>query len=308
MQCKCGHKPVYFRRYSGQHLCSRCFSRSIFKKFKDTIRVNKLMDRGEHIVCGVSGGKDSLVLLYLYKKLLDKFDFELTALTIDEGISGYRDLSIPFVKKACKDLDVELHIRSFKEEYGYTLDEVTTMEERLGACSYCGVFRRNILNKYARELGADRLSLGHNLDDEAQVILMNLLRGDVSRFGRTGTFYKDVHPMFIPRVKPLREIPEKEIVLYAVINDIDFDFEECPYAPEAFRDDVRDFLNDMEEKRPGTKHALLKTYDKLFPLLNERFTPDSIATCERCGEPSISQLCKKCEMLEKIGKSLDRDD
>jgi uncharacterized protein (TIGR00269 family) len=275
------------------------------KKFKDTIRINRLMARGEHIVCGVSGGKDSLVLLYLFNKLKEKLHFDLSVLTIDEGIAGYRDLSIPFVRKACNDLGVDLHIHSFKEEYGRTLDEVTEMEDRLGACSYCGVFRRYILNKYARELGADRLALGHNLDDESQVILMNMLRGDVSRFGRTGTFYKDVHPKFVPRIKPLREIPEKEIVLFAVINNIDFDFEECPYAPEAFRDDVRDFLNNMEEKRPGTKHALLKTYDKLFPILNERFTPQSISTCERCGEPSISSLCKKCEMLEKIEKSLD---
>jgi len=308
MQCKCGHRSVYFRRYSGQHLCSRCFSRSIFKKFKDTIRTNKLMKRGDHIVCGVSGGKDSLVLLYLYKKLQDKLAFELTALTIDEGISGYRDLSIPFVRKACNELDVELYIHSFKEEYGYTLDEVTQMGDRLGACSYCGVFRRNILNKYARELGADRLALGHNLDDESQVILMNMLRGDISRFGRTGTYYKDIHPLFIPRIKPLREVPEKEIVLYAVLNNIDFDFEECPYAPEAFRGDVRDFLNHMEETRPGTKHTLLKTYDKIFPILNETFTPESISTCERCGEPSISSICKKCEMLEKIERDLEEDD
>ncbi|MBN1786009.1 MAG: TIGR00269 family protein [Candidatus Methanofastidiosa archaeon] len=308
MQCKCGHKAVYFRRYSGQHLCSKCFSRSIFKKFKDIIRMNKLMERGDRIVCGVSGGKDSLVLLYLLKKLSEKFQFELSALTIDEGISGYRDLSIPFVKKACSDLDIELHIRSFKEEYGYSLDEVASMDDRLGACSYCGVFRRNILNKHARELGADRLAMGHNLDDESQVILMNLLRGDVSRFGRMGTFYRDVHHKFIPRIKPLREIPEKEIVLYAIVNGIDFDFEECPYAPEAFRDDIRDFLNMMEEKRPGTKHALLKTYDRLYPLLNQTFAPESISTCGNCGEPSISLFCKKCEMLEDIGKKLGKAD
>jgi len=300
MICKCGHKAIYFRRYSGQHLCEKCFKRSIFKKFKDTIRINKLMERGDTIACGVSGGKDSLVLLHLLKELSSKFDFDLFALTIDEGISGYRDLSIPFIRKACKDLDLELHIHSFKGEYGYSLDEVTKMEDRLGACSYCGVFRRNLLNKWSRELGANKLALGHNLDDESQVVLMNMLRGDVSRFGRTGTFYKDIHPKFIPRIKPLREIPEKEIVLYAVVSGIDFDFEECPYAPEAFRDDVRNFLNGMEEKRPGTKHALLKTYDKLFPILNERFTPDSICTCEECGEPSISSLCKKCEMISDI--------
>lgn len=301
-QCSCGHRAIYFRRYSGQHLCKRCFSRSIFKKFKDTIRVNKLIERDDHVVCGVSGGKDSLVLLHLLKDLQSKFQFELSALVIDEGIAGYRDVSLPYVLRACEQLGVPLHTRSFKGAYGYTLDEVTQIEDRLGACSYCGVFRRNILNQASREIGGTKLALGHNLDDESQVILMNMLRGDMGRFGRTGTFYKDVHPKFIPRIKPLREIPEKELVLYAFVSGIEFDFEECPYAHEAFRDDVRDFLNGMEQKRPGTKHTLLKTYDKLFPIFNEQFTPESIATCKRCGEPSISTLCKKCEMIDDIRK------
>lgn len=302
--CKCGHKAVYFRRYSGQHLCSKCFSRTLFKKFKDTIRLNKLIERGDVIACGVSGGKDSLVLLYLLKELQKKFDFELFALTIDEGIRGYRDVSLPYIRESCKKLSVPLYIRSFKESYGYSLDEITTMPKRLGACSYCGVFRRNLLNQTSRELGATKLALGHNLDDESQVILMNMLRGDFSRFGRTGTYYKDLHSLFVPRIKPLREIPEKELVFYAVINGISFDFEECPYAPEAFRDDVRVFLNEMEEKRPGTKYSLLKTYDKMFPMFNEHLTPERIETCATCGEPSISTHCKKCEMIDDIRKKL----
>lgn len=303
MNCKCGHKAVYFKRYSGQHLCERCFTRAVFKKFKNTIRVNGLIEKGDAIVCGVSGGKDSLVLLHLLHQLQEKFNFTLIALAIDEGIKGYRDESIPFIRKACKDLDVDLYINSFKERCGYTLDEITSIKDRVGACSYCGVFRRSLLNQSSRELGATKLALGHNLDDESQVILMNLLRGDFARFGRTGTYYKDLHPKFVPRIKPLREIPEKEIVLYAYLMNIDFDFEECPYAPEAFRGDVRNFLNEMEEKRPGTKYTLLKTYDKMFPTFNEILTPEHISTCETCGEPSISTFCKKCEMLDHIKKN-----
>jgi len=278
----------------------------ISKKFKETVRINKFIDHGDTIACGVSGGKDSLALLYLLKELQRKVRFELFALCIDEGIKGYRDLSLPYVVKACEELSVPLYIHSFKEAFGYSLDEVTSMEDRVGACSYCGVFRRALLNSAAREHGATKLALGHNLDDEAQVILMNMLRGDFARFGRTGTFYKDVHEKFVPRIKPLRDIPEKELVLYAVLSGIDFDFEECPYAPEAFRDDVRDFLNRMEEKRPGTKHALLRTYDKMYPLFNEALQTDSLPSCEQCGEPSIGQLCKKCEMLRDIASKLGR--
>ena len=278
----------------------------ISKKFKETVRINNYIDHGDTVACGVSGGKDSLALLYLLKELQAKVRFNLFAICIDEGIAGYRDVSLPYVKRACEGLEVPLYVHSFKDAYGYSLDEITSMEDRLGACSYCGVFRRALLNTASREHGATKLALGHNLDDEAQVILMNMLRGDFARFGRTGTFYKNVNEKFVPRIKPLRDIPEKEIVLYAVLSGIDFDFEECPYAPEAFRDDVRVFLNEMEEKRPGTKHALMRTYDKMYPLFNEALQPDSIPSCTICGEPSIGAVCKKCEMLRDIGSKLGR--
>lgn len=308
MQCSCGRKAVYHRRYSGQHLCARCFRRMVEKKFMETVRTNGFIAHTDTVACGVSGGKDSLVLLHLLHGLQKKVRFSLFALAIDEGIAGYRDRSLPYVTKACETLGVPLHVRSFKDSFGYALDEVTAMKERVGACSYCGVFRRSLLNSASRELGATKLALGHNLDDESQVILMNMLRGDFARFGRMGTYRKHVNDQFVPRIKPLREIPEKEIVLYAVLAGIDFDFEECPYAPEAFRDEVRQFLNTMEEGHPGTKHALLRTYDKLYPFLNEALQPSVLPSCERCGEPSIRPLCKKCELLDAIRDGLARDD
>ena len=298
MRCRCGRKALYYRRQSGQYLCRTCFSKSIESKFRHTVRKYTFIGRGDTIAVGLSGGKDSTVLLHLLHDLQKRRPFEVTALIIDEGIAGYRDKTIDVAERTCRLLDIEYYIYSFAEEFGITLDNITP---EVSHCSYCGVFRRYVLNKKSRELAFRKLAVGLNLDDEVQSILMNLLRGDLFRFGRTGPYYRET-PQFVPRIKPLREISEREIMLYAVINNIEVDHSVCPYASEAFRGDIRTFLDEMESKRPTTKYALLRSYDRLFPYLQEQLTWE-VTLCEQCGEPSVDTLCKTCKMLEKIRKT-----
>ncbi|MCD6127929.1 MAG: TIGR00269 family protein [Methanomicrobia archaeon] len=299
MYCKCGKKAIIFRRYSGEKLCERCFNKSMVERVKKVIRKYSLIEKNDLIGVGVSGGKDSLVLLHILKKLSEKYPFDLIAITIDEGIKGYRDKSIRLVQKNCKSWGIESKIYSFKEEFGYTLDEIVKRDRELSPCSYCGVFRRYLLNKKARELGCDKLAVGHNLDDEVQTILMNFLRGDLSRFGRTGSYYIRLNEKFVPRIKPLREIPEKEDVIYALVNNIDVEFSECPYAGEAYRNNIREFLNKMEMEQPTTKYSLLRSYDKIYPLLAKNLTKE-VRYCRNCGEPTIGEICKTCELLENL--------
>ncbi len=299
MYCTCGRKAILFRRYSGEKLCKRCFNRSIKDRVKKAVRKYSLIDREDRIGVAVSGGKDSLVLLHLLKKLSEKYPFELLAITIDEGIEGYRDKSIELVKENCRKLNVESKVFSFKKEMGYTMDEIAKKNTEMGPCSYCGVFRRYLLNQKARELECDKLAVGHNLDDEVQTILMNFLRGDLSRFGRTGTFYVYVDEKFVPRIKPLREIPEKENVVYALANDIPVDFSPCPYAEEAYRNDIREFLNEMEVKRPTTKYTLLRSYEKIHAMIAEDLA-EEVQYCEKCSEPTIGERCTRCKLLETL--------
>jgi uncharacterized protein (TIGR00269 family) len=297
MQCKCGRKAVYHRRQSGQYFCGTCFSKSIKTKFRRTIRKHSYVNTGEKIAVGLSGGKDSTVLLHLLHELNQDRPFELAAVIIDEGIKGYRDKTIALAEKTCQALDIAYHIFSFKKEFGITLDFVP---DDVPHCSYCGVLRRYLLNQKTRELHYEKLAVGLNLDDEVQSILMNFLRGDLFRFGRTGPFYTEKHG-FVPRIKPLREILEKEIMLYAVVNNIAVDHSVCPYASEAYRGDIRDFLNVMESRRPTTKYSLLRSYEKLFPYLQKELS-GPVSFCEKCGEPTVDKICKTCTMVEKIRK------
>src|SRR3990172_8644377 len=282
MQCqRCNKSAVLYQKYSNAHLCKLHFIEDVERKIKRDIRKFKMVERGDRIAIALSGGKDSIVLLYVLHKIFqDRKDLELCAITIDEGIIGYRENTIEHAIKLTGDLGIPHTIRSFWEGFGVTLDELTTRKEH-AACTLCGVLRKNILNKTAREHGADKLAIGHNLDDEAQTILMNYLRGDMDRLKRM--LPGVVQPGLVMRIKPLRSIPEKEVALYAFLNDLPVSADECPYAGEALRNEIREIVNNYEVKHPGTKYSLLGGFEEISKELKP---PESkITMCNICGEP-----------------------
>jgi uncharacterized protein (TIGR00269 family) len=307
MKCHCGRKAVYHRRFEGKSLCKDHFLESVERKFKKSVRVNRLIKAGDRIAVAVSGGKDSTVALHLMNGIVSpRRDIELFAITVDEGIKGYRPGNIRLARKFCRKLGVKHHVVSFRERFGKTLDqrvrEIGRDSRIREPCTYCGVGRRHALNTKARELGATKICTGHNLDDEAQSVVMNYLRGDLLRAGRLGpvtdhSIKKKHGEMFIPRVKPLRDIPEKECALYAVLKGFELDWRECPHI-SGIRFDVRDFLVSMEDKYPGIKYTILCTFDKISPCIREMASrrEGEIVKCSKCGEPGSAEVCKTCEL------------
>ncbi len=297
---KCSENTAVINlRYMGEKYCANCFTQLYEKRIRKSIRKHEMIDRKEKIGVAVSGGKDSLALAHF----LDKNYDDLVLIAVDEGIKGYRDKSIEKVKKFAEKRDSELQIYSQEEEYGANMDQITDEKNEEDACSYCGVFRRQILNKAARELSCDKIATGHNLDDETQTILMNIFRGEPERLARMGpvTGFKD-HEKFIPRIKPIRKCSEKENTVYAMINNIDFESEECPYANSSYRNKTREYIGEMEKDHPGTRFSILSSYDKILEPLKEHYKGKSgeIKECDECGEPSSTDLCKSCRMRQKI--------
>lgn len=230
-----------------------------------------------------------------------KMDIKLTALLIDEGIKSYRDKSIKDAKKFCKENNIKLHISSYKKQFGKTLDEMKLKFPQTIACSMCGVFRRSLLNKQARELKATKLATGHNLDDEAQSILMNQFRHNIalsSRLGPITGVKRD--PRFIPRIKPFYFLTEKEVATYAFLHNLVPKFNECTYCEESYRFEIRDLLNNIEQKYPGTKHSIVSSFIEILPLLKNKFKDAEIKSCKQCGEPCSSDICNSCQLIEKI--------
>jgi len=293
---KCHGKPsVYHRPYSGERLCPTCFKASLKERVQGAINRFKMLDHWSRVAVGVSGGKDSLTLLHILKEVEDEtHGSELIAVTVDEGIRGYRDEALGIVERACKAMDVEWRLVSFADLFGSTMDEIAAGERTLGACSFCGVLRRRALNEVAKRVDANRLATGHTLDDMAQSALLNLLRGDLGKMASIdpGGF---TSPGFVRRIKPLCEIPERETTLYAYLQGFELQSTPCPYAGEAMRGDARTFLNMMEATRPGT---LFTTYNTALKLIPAATTAETMKTCKICGEPSTGETCRVCQLLQ----------
>jgi uncharacterized protein (TIGR00269 family) len=294
---RCPQPAVLWQRYSGEHLCAAHAQRSVERRVAREVARHPL-PRGAVVVCAVSGGKDSVTALHLAHRLLGPAGVRLEAVTVDEGIAGYRPEGIAVAARACAELGVPHEVVSYRDRFGVAMDEASQRLEGGAPCSPCGVFRRTLLNQVARGRGAARLMTGHNLDDLAQSVLMNVLRGDVARLARLG--HHDVKPGMVPRMMPLRMVPEREVALYAHLQGWEVHLAECPYSRLAQRRGVRDFLLEHEEREPGTRHALVAGLDKLAPILQASGALEKAAQpCPACGEPTSGARCRACAMVDR---------
>ena len=299
MQCnKCQNTAVYTRKYSGESLCSECFSNSILRKAAKTISKYKMIKNDDLVCVGVSGGKDSLVLLDTLKKMSQSHNFKIIAITIDEGIPGYRDEALDIVKEFCTKLDVEFKTYSYKDLFDMTLAESLELREneKTSSCSICGTFRRRALDHAAKEIGANVIATGHNLDDTLQTFLINTLSGDTTKIGWMNP---DNDGKKLRKIKPLSEIYESEIVFYAFTNNLPFQSEPCPHMNEGIRTEIREFLNSLEDNRSGIKnnmyHSILKISDSL-----KASSVKEKHSCQICGNECTGTICSVCNMISSL--------
>ena len=304
----CGrYDAVYGRSYSGENLCGRCFCKTLEERVRKTIAKYEMLGPKDKIMVAVSGGKDSITLLHILAKIEKVFrDVYLCAGTVDEGIRHYRDEALKIAEKNCQQLGIDHAVTSFKELFGYELDEIVKLTKKrdetgLLPCSYCGVLRRKALNTMAREAGVDKLVVAHSLDDETQTMLLNVLHGDPMRIARSKPVLDVIHPKLVQRVKPLCMVPEKEVVLYAYLKKIEFQSITCPYAQTALRNDIRTMLNHMEHKHAGTLFTVFRSMERIRPALEAAAEEPKLQDCRKCGEPTVGELCRACQMLEDLG-------
>lgn len=295
-QCdRCTGTLFYTRRYSGESLCASCFKDSIVEKTRKTISKYSMMGYGERVGVAVSGGKDSLALLEILHRLNKKRGGELVALTVDEGVAGYRDEAIDHAVSLCRKLGVEHVVVSYKGLFGVSLDDALDWkdERKVSSCSICGVFRRRAIDKAASRAGVSVIATAHNLDDHVQTFMMNLLHGDVERINWLDPANIDEGFPF-RRVKPFMEIYEEEIALYSYLSGIPFQSVSCPYMHEGLRTEVRDYLNELESNHAGMKNVLLSSalqVSKRLSAVKLKAVP-----CTLCGSPSSGGLCNICRM------------
>ncbi|AQL42050.1 TIGR00269 family protein [Halorientalis sp. IM1011] len=334
MDCdKCGDEAVMHAAYSGLHMCADHFCRSVETRTRRRVREDNLLpddaspEDPETWLIGLSGGKDSVVLTeILHDTFAQDPRVELVALTIHEGIEGYRDESLSACLDLTDDLDIRHELVTYEEEFDLRMDDVAVDDPMdMAPCAYCGVFRRDLLSKYAEEYDADKLLTGHNLDDEAQTALMNFFEGDVEQMAKhfdasLGAFPSGDDPAdpsdrdgtptrvstdgpFVPRAKPLRDVPEKEIALYAQLKELPAHITECPHSSEAYRGEIQQLLFDMEENHPGVRHSIMAGYEDLAAMAARAYRDGGgpeYGECERCGATTTRDVCRKCSLVDAV--------
>ena len=304
MNCdRCQNQATYSRKYSGENLCSKCFSDSILQKIARTISKHKMIKNNELVCVGVSGGKDSLVLLDSLNNMSKTHNFRIIAVTIDEGIPGYRDEALKIVENFCSKLKIEYKVFSYKKLFDLTLEESLHLrnDEKQSSCSICGTFRRRALDHAAKEINADVIATGHNLDDMVQTFLINILSGDTNKIGWMDP---DISAKKTRKIKPLSEIYESDIVFYAFTNNFPFQSEPCPHMDEGIRTEIREWLNSLEANHNGIKNNMYKSILKISKIVNESNHIEK-HVCTFCGNECTGMICSVCSMMKglKINRS-----
>ena len=299
MKCnRCENQAAYTRKYSGEKLCSSCFSKSIVRKTAKTISKHNMIRNNELVAVAVSGGKDSLALLKIIHEMSLSHNFRIKAITIDEGIPGYRNEALEIVEKFCNELKVEYKVDSYKDLFELTLDDALDLREneKTSSCSICGTLRRRAINFAAEDIGANVIATGHNLDDTLQTFVINMLSGDTNKIGWMDP---NTSTNSLRKIKPFCEIYESEIVFYAFTNDIPFQSEPCPHMNEGIRTEIREFLNSLENQHSGIKNNLYQSIMKISQVVKNSNCKEK-TRCKKCGSECTGSVCAVCNMVLRL--------
>jgi len=309
MKCrKCGVKASVNMRQHKLALCKNHYLEWIPEQTERFIKKYGMFRRGETVLVAVSGGKDSLSLWDILRRLGYDADGLYIGLGIDGGI-GYSSESQRLSQKFADENGLRLHVVDVAKEYGQTIPALAEISHRGQGrpCAVCGLVKRHEMNRIARDLGYDVLATGHNLDDEAAVLFGNTLQWSEGFLRRQSPVLEE-SPGLARKVKPLCRFYEREMAAYALLRGIEYIYEECPFAEGATSIYYKELLNRLETDKPGAKLIFYLRF--LEARESGLFAPQpeseaELHPCPNCGQPtSTADLCSFCRMVEKT-KALD---
>ena len=174
-------------------------------------------------------------------------------LGIDAGIN-YSGESHRLADEFANEHNLKLHVVDIEKEYGQPIPVLSEISRRGHGkpCAVCGLTKRHVMNRIARDLGYDVLATGHNLDDEAAVLFGNTLSWSGDYLLRQGPVLPSADGL-ARKVKPLCRFYEREMTAYALLRGIEYIYEECPFAEGSTSIYYKEILNQLENDRPGAK-------------------------------------------------------
>jgi len=284
-------------------LCKDHYLEWVPEQAERFIKKYRMFTRDEKILVAVSGGKDSLALWDILQRLGYTADGLYISLGIDEGI-GYSAESQRLAEKFATERGLKLHVVDIKSEYGETIPEIAgrTWRGKEKFCSVCGLVKRHVMNRIARDFGYDVLATGHNLDDEVAVLFSNTLTWQGEYLLRQSPVLAET-PGLARKVKPLCRFYEREMAAYTLLRGIEYIYEECPFSEGSTSIYYKELFNQIEHDRPGAK---LTYYLKFLEARRKGLFSEQVEIqqelhpCTRCGQPtSAPGECAFCRMIGK---------
>lgn len=279
------------------------FTKEFESRVEKTIAKYKLLSKKDKIVVACSGGKDSTAALYI----LHKLGYNVEGLLIDLLIGEWSKIARRNIEGFCEKEGIKLHIVNLREEMGGSMCYLRSniqSKVNLNNCTICGIFKRWILNKYARELGFDKIATGHNIDDEAENVMMNMFRSTFSLAAGMGpTAGTQEHKGFVTRVKPLYDCLNSEVRKYTEMKNFEIEYAPCPCSVDVMRMNVRKMLSELEQDNFELKRNIVNSFTKILPAVREKYKKrgdEGIRYCEHCGEPTVEKVCQTCKLLKLV--------
>ncbi|MBR1806004.1 MAG: tRNA 2-thiocytidine biosynthesis protein TtcA [Selenomonadaceae bacterium] len=215
----------------------------VFSKIFRAVVEFELIDDGDKILIGVSGGKDSLLLTYALAclKYRTKKNFSLTALTIDPKFTDDFGDKVSRVAKFCRELDIPHEVRAVD------INALIREQSNKSPCFTCAYFRRAAVNRRACEVGANKVVYAHHLDDAVETFFMSLLS--------TGQLTTFMPKTFLDRtnltvIRPLIYLREAEIEKFAATRGLDVLKSPCPFDGATNRQRVKNLIVELEKSFP----------------------------------------------------------
>ena len=298
MKCiRCRGPAVIEIRRHNSAFCKEHFNEHVLRQVQRAIDDEKMFGPDDRILVAVSGGKDSLALW----DILTRLGYPADGLHLQLGIGEYSNDSDRKARAFAEQRGLTLHVVSVAEHLGFGIEELSRRTRRI-PCSACGLTKRYLFNRFAREHGYTVVATGHNLDDEAATLLGNLLHWQVEYVARQAASMPPTHPGLVKKVKPLVRLAEREVAAYAVLNGIDYEVDECPMAVGATSHLYKEVLNRLEQAQPGAKHQFLFGF---YERARALFPRDGVqlSSCQRCGEPTTGEICAFCRLADRARAS-----
>jgi tRNA-5-methyluridine54 2-sulfurtransferase len=299
VKCRVCRAPAVLdiRRHNAA-FCRDHFLKHCRDQVRRAIDDHDMITTADRVLVAVSGGKDSLALW----DVLVGLGYHADGLYLGLGIGDYSDASGHAARTFARERGLDLHEVDLAADYGYDIPDAATATHR-APCGACGLSKRYLFNAVAVERGYDAVATGHNLDDEAAVLLGNVLRWETGYLGRQHPVLP-AGPGFARKIKPLYRLGERETAAYCVLAGIDYQVEECPMAEGNRHLGYKEVLNALEDRSPGAKTAFVFGF---VDRAHERFSEEAgterhgLQACEVCGSPTTGGVCAFCRLRERVG-------